>query len=69
MAAEKNFAKIRGRMAEKNISQDKLAKALGVSTVTLNRKLAGQKDFRLKEVQIIAELLELEDVRPYFFGQ
>ena len=69
MAAEKNFAKIRGRMAEMNISQDKLAKALGVSPVTLNRKLAGQKDFRLKEVQIIAELLELEDVRPYFFGQ
>lgn len=63
----KRYAKLRGRMAEKNVTQEKLAKELGISKATMNNRLNGKSEFGLKELQIIFQILDLEDIESYFF--
>ena len=68
MMKEKPYAKLRGKMAEKGISQERLAKAIGISKTALSMKLSGEREFRFKEMECIYKVLELEDVQSYFFG-
>lgn len=67
MMKEKPYAKLRGRMAEKGISQKLLAKQLGISETAMANKFNALSDFKAKEMQIIYNILELEDVASYFF--
>lgn len=62
-----NVNKIKGLMAEKNISQQKLASILGISKQTLNAKLQSKREFTVNEAQKICNALDIKDVEIYFF--
>lgn len=49
----------------KNISQDKLAKILGISASALSNKEAGRRPFSVEEVLILEEVLNVT-VRQMF---
>ena len=50
----KEQVKLKGLMVEKKVLQKHLAKLIGVSVMTINHKINGTIDFKLKEAQIIA---------------
>jgi len=57
-----NTAKLKGKMRELNITQEELAKLIGVALSTLNRKLQDDKSgdtFTIGEVIKIVEVLKL----------
>lgn len=63
-----DYSKLRGRMKEKNFTQEKLAEAIGISTVSLREKLKGGKPyFRADEMVAIGYALEIEKLEDYFF--
>lgn len=66
---EFDYSKLKGLMAEKGISQKKLAKAVGISSVSLNQKLNGITYFDAEDIVKIADYLEIEDYDCYFFTQ
>lgn len=49
-----NRNRLRGLMAEKNITQAKLAKAIGISVNAFNMKLKGKTVFNENEIKSIA---------------
>lgn len=55
-----NANKIRGLMSEKRMTQKELAKALGVSPVTVRSKLSSRTDFSATEISIMSELFMVE---------
>ena len=58
---------IRGKIAERGLTQQKLAEKTGISENSLSRKLSGKRDFRLEEVKRICAILGIENPSPYFF--
>ena len=66
-----NKNKLRGKLAELGISQEALAKAIGISYVSMSNKINGNKEFTLKEVYAIAETLKLtdEEIIRIFIGE
>lgn len=67
---KKQFLKIKARLVEKGLKQSDLAKQLGISPQSLNRKLNGISDFRLSELEEIAKVLDIDEhqYKEYFFG-
>ena len=63
--------KLRGKIAENGLNQEKLAQAIGISHVSLSKKINGNTDFTLKEVNAIAKTLKLsnEDIIQIFIGE
>lgn len=59
--------KIRGLMAEKNITGKFLAKAMGITPNTFSAKMKSGV-FNSDEMQIIVEVLSIEDPMPIFFA-
>jgi transcriptional regulator with XRE-family HTH domain len=57
---EFNSNKIRGLMAEKRMTQKKLAEALGVSTLTVRSKLSAKTDFNATEISKMSELFMVD---------
>jgi len=66
----KQFLKIKARLVEKGLKQSDLAKCLGISVQSLNRKLNGVSDFRLSELEEIAKALDIDEhqYNEYFFS-
>ena len=64
-----DYSKLLGRMREMRMTQESLARAIGISRQHLNNKLGGHSPFKQKDIKRICELLEipLEDVGVYFF--
>ena len=60
-----NSNKVKACIAEKGITQTKLAKYLNISLATLNLKLNDKKDFKIGEIQAIAYYFK-KDI-GYFF--
>jgi DNA-binding XRE family transcriptional regulator len=57
-------------MAEKSVTQEKLAKALGVSLKTLSTKMNTRPEtFSQLEIEGIIKFLEIENPVPIFFAQ
>lgn len=55
-----NTAKLKGKMKELNVTQEELAKLIGVSLSTINRKLQDDgESFTVGEVQRIVSALHL----------
>ena len=52
---------LRGRMAEKGISQRDLAKRIHMSENALAAKIKGLRSFRVSEVIAVCEILEISD--------
>lgn len=63
-----SFDKLKGKMTENRISQDKMAKGLGITVQSLNAKLNGRSQFTLEEVIKITEILSLQDPVDIFFA-
>ena len=59
--------KLMGLMREKKISQETLAKGMGISITTLSKKLHGKVDFTTKEVFLAMKVLGIDNPMSYFF--
>lgn len=66
-----NVAKVRGRMAELNLTQKDVAAALKIAVPTVSQKLNRVRPLDLDEAEKLASLLCLEDTQfgEYFFAQ
>ena len=62
---------LRAEMAREGMTNEALAKAIGINASSLYRKITGQTDFYRYEIVKIAEVLHLDDdtMRRIFFGQ
>lgn len=54
-----NYSRLLGLMKEKNITQENLADAIGISDVTLNKKLKNNSQFKQNEMVAILNILGL----------
>lgn len=59
------------KMAERGYTYSKLARAIGMSVTTLNNKLNHELDFKLKEAERIADVLDLnlKEFMAIFFAK
>lgn len=57
-------------MKKKGVSKNELAKYLNIDRATLYRKLKGDTEFRLKEIRLIKNRLQLSDklIEAIFFN-
>ena len=64
-----NYSKLLGKMKECGYTQERLAKALGISPCTLNQKLKNKASFTQREIHSICVLLNIcgEEVFAVFF--
>ena len=62
-----DIPKLKGRMAEKDISQAKMAKEIGVTSRTFYRKMK-IGIFNNIEIKIMLEKLDLKDANSIFFA-
>lgn len=62
-----DHSKLKGLLREKGMTQDDLAKAVGLSPSGLNLKINGKLDFRIPEVYAICNVMEIKDPVPFFF--
>lgn len=60
-AASRTGSRVRGLMAEKRITQDQVAQALGVTQPAIARRLNGSVPFDVNELALVAELLGVAD--------
>ena len=65
-----NHSKLLGRIRECGFTQEKLAKAIGISEATLSAKLNNQSYFTTKEIHLICGVLNigLKEIDIYFFA-
>lgn len=63
-----SFDKLKGKMTEMRVSQEKLSKALGITVQSLNAKLNGRSQFTLEEAIKISESLKLDNPVDIFFN-
>lgn len=63
-----SFDKLKGKMTEMRVSQEKLSKALGITVQSLNAKLNGRSQFTLEEAVKIYEYLKLDNPVDIFFN-
>lgn len=61
------YPKLRGKIIEVYGSQKAFAEALGTTSATLANKLNGKTEFKRDEIIMSRQLLNIEDVTPYFF--
>ena len=65
-----NVSKIKGRLAELDLTQKDVAKALGIAPPTVSQKLNRVRPMDLEEAEKLANLLEIKDeeFKDYFFA-
>ena len=66
--AERPFAKLRLKMAEKNINQQLLSEVCNICRQSLSYKLAGLRPFTTDEIYLICNVLDIpeEEILKYF---
>lgn len=62
-----SFDKLKGKMAEKRISQDKMAQYIGITVQAFNAKINGRSQFTLEEVVKMTEFLGITNPKEIFF--
>lgn len=64
-----DYSKLLGLIREKGLTQVELAGKIGVSAVTMNKKLRGHTDFTQGEIASICKVLNIPDdsIAAYFF--
>lgn len=62
---------LKGKMAEREMSTEKLANLIGINVATLHRKIVGKSEFTLPEVQAarLALRLTVKESEQIFFAQ
>lgn len=65
-----NVLKLKGKMVEKNINAEELAKRIGMDRATFYRRLGKSDDFTIKEVDSIVKVLGLtmDETNAIFFA-
>lgn len=65
-----NTCKIKGRMKEKDLSQEDVAKKLGIAQSTFSQKINGIRGLSLDEANKLSEVLEIpqNEFGDYFFA-
>lgn len=63
-----NRDKFNGLIAEAGLTKEKLSKILGISSVTLHRKITRSGDFTKKEILKMIEVFDKEKTINLFFG-
>lgn len=58
--------RLRAKMAEKGVTQGETARAVKMSENSLSRKLKGEREFRLSEVERLCEYLGIDNPAPIF---
>ena len=56
-----NLDKLKGKMRENNLSQEEVAKKIGLSLSAFNNKINGKVNFDIKEAEAIGTILNLTD--------
>ncbi len=67
MKVKYDYSKLRGKIVEVYGSQEKFAEALGIERTSLSNKMAGNVEFKQKQILKSIELLGIENPIPYFF--
>ncbi|WP_029544618.1 DUF739 family protein [Selenomonas sp. AB3002] len=69
MSTTIDYSKLLGRIVEKCGTREAFAKKVGISTVTLAKKLAGKIAFKNDEILTMASVLSIphEKIHVYFF--
>lgn len=64
-----NYSKLLGRMKERGITQEQLAKEIGITEATLNAKLNNKFNFKSDEIDAICRVLDIpnDEIGAYFF--
>lgn len=64
-----DYAKLRGRLKEKGITQEELANRIHIRETTLSQKLNNKFVFKQQEISDICEVLAIQpaDIGVYFF--
>lgn len=64
-----NYSKLLGKIKEKGFTQEMLASAINISSVTLNKKLNNESEFKGSEMRAILSVLGegLDKLSVYFF--
>ena len=65
-----DYSKLLGLLKEKGVSQADLASHIGTTPTTLSLKLNSKADFKLSEIKLICNFLEItaEKIGEYFFS-
>lgn len=65
-----NYNKLLGRMKEKKMTQENLAKRIGLQPPTLSQKLNNKGKFKQTEISKICHILDIPDkeIGQYFFA-
>lgn len=63
------YSMLLGKIREKGYSQERLAREIGLSAVSLNAKLQKKVDFKQREISSICAVLDIPrvDIPLYFF--
>ena len=66
-----NYSKLLGRMKERAITQEQLAKEIDKDKSTVNAKLNGKNAFTTKEIDDICKVLDISnsEIGDYFFAR
>lgn len=67
---KRDYSELLGRMKSRGITQEALAKSVGISETTMNLALNGKRQFRQAEMLAICKELEIPvgDIPAYFFA-
>lgn len=66
-----DYSKLLGRIRERELTQAEVAKKIGVSPATLNKKLRGHTEFTQSEIGSLCKLLDIrhKEISAYFFTE
>lgn len=66
-----NYSKLKGRIVEKNMTQNDVAEKMNIAKSTLNLKLNNKILFSQDDIISISRILEIpkEDIGQYFFTE
>lgn len=64
-----DYSKLRGKMREKELRQDQVAKMIGISPATYSQKLNNKAYFTQDEISDLVKILSISsnDIGTYFF--
>lgn len=65
-----NYSKLLGRIRERGITQEQLAKAIGKNKSTISAKINNQFSFTQEEMNDICKVLDIsnDEIGDYFFA-
>ena len=66
-----DYSRLIGRMREKGYTQEKMARALGISETSLNHRLNNRLSFRQDEIASASNILSIpmQQIEEYFFAK